>query len=437
MRELDERRLPQANAVLAAELEDLAADPRGRTVEGVPAAEQAAARELAAVDGGDGEAQLVAGDPVAHGVGGALEQAANAVIASLGGAVPVAEQQGLAALVVEVEIVMAVLGPEGLEPGGSRGRSAGEVVARFGDLPAGARTDVLARLDRGEPHDLGDRCFTLGLAGEPRAARDLPPVARGQDEVAPTLGLAAVESPDVGGGVEDRFDLLVARESGGEAAQVEQHLAALTVDVGGEEAVAGAVQQLEAGLLGPRARLEVVAHRDLDGLDGPRAAPLRLGEVDDAEPLDGARPLLQLGEAGVGLGRAGAGDPAREQGAVLAPQGEVIAVALDLQGGVDTLAQAGDHGLDRALHGRLVVELDAVQADAVALEEDLERERFARLLDDTEVHEARTRGEPAPGAAAGRSAAQSITSTHGAARTIAPPPRGARSWATRAGWGEP
>ncbi len=127
---------------------------------GRPGCRTGGCARLAAVDGGDGEAQARRRRPGSTGSVAPLSEAANAVIASLRGAVPVAEQQGLAALVVEVEIVMAVLGPEGLEPGGSRGRSAGEVVARFGDLPAGARADVLARLDRGEPHDLGDRCFT-------------------------------------------------------------------------------------------------------------------------------------------------------------------------------------------------------------------------------------------------------------------------------------
>ncbi|WP_170136016.1 hypothetical protein [Nannocystis exedens] len=417
VRELDERGLPQANAVLAAQGDDLAADPRDRAVERGTAAEQAAARELAAVDGRDGEAQLVGGDAVADRIAGALQEAANAVIAGLGRAVPVAEEEGLAALVVEVEVVMTVFRFECLESGGARGRSAGEVVAGFGDLAAGPGGAVLLRLDRGEAHELGDRGVALGLARQPGAARDLPAVAGGQHEVPPALGLAPIVAPWVGGGDEDRLDLLVAREPGGEAAQVEQDLAALAVEVRGEESVAGAVQQLEAGLLGPGARLEVVADGDLDGVDRLGAALLRSGEVDDAEPLDGGGPALHLGEAGVGLGRARAGDPAGQELAVLAAQGEVIAVALDLQGGVDALAQAGDDGLDRALHRGLVAELDAGQADALALEDDLERERVARLLDDTEVHEARSRGTGAR--CGGRPEhGQSITGTRGAARTI-------------------
>ncbi|MFY0535593.1 hypothetical protein [Nannocystis pusilla] len=307
-----------------------------------------------------------------------------------------AEEESLAALVVQMKVVMAVFGLEGLESGGARGRSAGQVVTRFGDLAAGAGARVLLRLDRGEPHELGDRGVTLGLARQPRAARDLPAVAGGQHEVPPPLGLAAIVAPRIGSGAEDRFDLLVAREPGGEAAQVEQDLAALAVDVRGEEAVAGAVQQLEAGLLGRRASREVVADGDLDRVDRPGAALLRPGEVDDAETLAGGGPALHLGEAGVGLGGVGAGDPAGQELAVLAAQGEVIAVAVDLQGGVDALAQAGDDGLDRALHRGLIAELDAGQADALALEDDLERERVARLLDDTEVHEAGSRGDRRP-----------------------------------------
>jgi hypothetical protein len=366
VRELDDHRVPQANAAGLAEAHDLAADPGDRALELVHRGEFAALDQLAAVQRGDRERGAVGREAVAGDVGRGLQQRADAVVARLAGGVAVAGEQRLAALVVEAEEVLA----------------AGAAVADkagAGDVAAGVGQQLVGR-QRGQP---GDRGLELDGVDEPAAARELAAVLGDDDDEVAAGVVAAIVAPRIGQRGEQRLDVLVAREQGREARRVQQRLAVRVVDPGAEEAGAGRLEQLEARRRRPRARLEVVA-------DGRRADLQRLL---DAEALDGGDPVQQVGELGVDLGGRGEGRAGGEHGAVEAADRAAVLITVDLERGLDAFAQAGDDDVDRPQGGRPIRERDAREGDPTVREDDLEAEGVARRLNDTKEHGGSARAE--------------------------------------------